>query len=33
VPGDQREVAETVKKLIKNPQRASALTRAAAQKQ
>jgi hypothetical protein len=33
VPGDQREVAETVKKLIKNPQRASALTRAAAPKQ
>jgi len=29
VPGDQREVAETVKKLIENPQRASALTRAA----
>jgi lipoprotein-anchoring transpeptidase ErfK/SrfK len=33
VPGDQREVTETVKKLIKNPQRASALTRAAAPKQ
>jgi hypothetical protein len=33
VPGDQREVNETVKKLIKNPQRASTLTRAAAPKQ
>lgn len=33
VPGDQREVNETVKKLIKNPQRASALVRAAAPKQ
>jgi hypothetical protein len=33
VPGDQREVSETVKKLIKNPQRASTLTRAAAPKQ
>jgi hypothetical protein len=33
VPGDQREVGETVKKLIKNPQRASTLTRAAAPKQ
>jgi hypothetical protein len=33
VPGDQREVTETVKKLIKNPQRASAFTRAAAPKQ
>lgn len=33
VPGDQREVSETIKKLVKNPQRASALTRAAAPKQ
>jgi len=32
VPGDQREVSETVKKLIRNPQRADALTRAAAPK-
>jgi hypothetical protein len=33
VPGDQREVSETIKKLVKNPQRAAALTRAAAPKQ
>ncbi len=33
VPGDQREVSETVRKLIKNPQRASKLTQAAAPKQ
>lgn len=32
VPGDQREVSETVKKIIKNPKRAAALTRAAAPK-
>ncbi|MGO9094223.1 MAG: hypothetical protein ACLQGV_03285 [Bryobacteraceae bacterium] len=33
VPGDQREAGETVRKLIKNPQRSDALTRAAAPKQ
>jgi hypothetical protein len=33
VPGDQRELTETVKKLIQNPQRAEKLTRAAAPKQ
>lgn len=33
VQGDQRELSETIKKLVKNPQRASTLTRAAAPKQ
>lgn len=32
VPGDQRELSETVRKLIPNPQRAAPLTRAAAPK-
>jgi hypothetical protein len=33
VPGDQRELNDTVKKLIANPQRASALVRAGGPKQ
>lgn len=32
VPGDQREISDTVEKLIKNPQRAATLTRAGAPK-
>ncbi len=33
VPGDQREINDMVKKLVQNPQRASALVRAGAPKQ